>query len=391
VSLSLAGSPLAEAGGTATVTATLSAASSFPVTVSLGFSGTATNLTDYTRSATVITIPADMTSGSITLTGVDDALDEADESIVVDIAGVTNVGIVHTYRDNSPPGGPPYTITLTVSDSSGATGTATQAIAVANVAPALTLTGAGSTSPGIAEYTLNLAARDPGADTIDHWTIDWGDGTLETVPGTATAVTHVFARCTTYTVTATATDEDGAFAAGDAVTVVATLPTRNPCFVAQVYAGVLGRPVDGVGLPAWSAQLDRGVAPADIVLAIEQFPEAREAQVEAKRMGPGLATMRAPAGLPKAIGLAVPGASSSREPTPGTKSYPPSPVMPGPGRLQVRAGRQTAAARPRASWLWRPAPTSACARHATGRIAEIRLRTRSERGSINPPRARASV
>ena len=90
VSLSLAGSPLAEAGGVATVTATLSAASSFDVTVTLGFSGTATNAADYTRSGTSIVIPAGSTTGSITLTGVDDTLDEADETVVVDITGVTN-------------------------------------------------------------------------------------------------------------------------------------------------------------------------------------------------------------------------------------------------------------------------------------------------------------
>ena len=52
VTLSLSGSPLAENGGVATVTATLSAVSGQDVTVDLGFSGTATNVADYTRSAT---------------------------------------------------------------------------------------------------------------------------------------------------------------------------------------------------------------------------------------------------------------------------------------------------------------------------------------------------
>ena len=37
-----------------------------------------------------IAIAAGSTSGSVTLTAVDDALDEADETIVVDIASVTN-------------------------------------------------------------------------------------------------------------------------------------------------------------------------------------------------------------------------------------------------------------------------------------------------------------
>src|SRR5213075_604032 len=90
VTLSLTGSPMAEAGGVATVTTTLSAVSSKTVTVDLAFSGTATLTTDYTRSGTSIVIPPGSTTGSITLTAVQDALDEVDETIVVDISSVTN-------------------------------------------------------------------------------------------------------------------------------------------------------------------------------------------------------------------------------------------------------------------------------------------------------------
>ena len=90
VRLGLSGSPMAEAGGTATVTATLSAAASSAVTVNLSFSGTATLTSDYTRSATSIVIPAGSLSGSVTLTAVQDALDEVNETVVVDIGSVVN-------------------------------------------------------------------------------------------------------------------------------------------------------------------------------------------------------------------------------------------------------------------------------------------------------------
>ena len=89
VTLSLAGSPLAENGGVATVTATLSNPSTQNVTVNLGFTGTASS-SDYSLSGTSIVITAGNTSGSITLTGIDDASDEANETVVVDIVGVTN-------------------------------------------------------------------------------------------------------------------------------------------------------------------------------------------------------------------------------------------------------------------------------------------------------------
>ncbi|MEI6150665.1 MAG: putative Ig domain-containing protein, partial [bacterium] len=90
VTLGLSGSPMLEAGGVATVTATLSGACSLPVTVSLSFSGTATQTTDYTPSGTSISIPAGSLSGSITLTAVQDTSSEGDESIVVDISSVSS-------------------------------------------------------------------------------------------------------------------------------------------------------------------------------------------------------------------------------------------------------------------------------------------------------------
>src|SRR5207248_2104231 len=51
---------------------------------------TATLTDDYTRSGSSIVIPPGSTTGSITLTAVQDTLDEADETIVVDISTVLN-------------------------------------------------------------------------------------------------------------------------------------------------------------------------------------------------------------------------------------------------------------------------------------------------------------
>src|SRR5437667_250530 len=90
VTLRLSGSPIAEAAGVATVTATLSAPSGLAVTVDLAFSGTATLTNDYMRSGASIVIPPGSTNGTITLTAVQDSLDEVDETIIVDISNVTN-------------------------------------------------------------------------------------------------------------------------------------------------------------------------------------------------------------------------------------------------------------------------------------------------------------
>ncbi len=88
VSLALSGSPLAEAGGIATVTANLSNPSYQAITIYLDLTGTAA-AGDYTASGTAITILSGNLSGDITLTGQNDAVDELDETIVVNISSVT--------------------------------------------------------------------------------------------------------------------------------------------------------------------------------------------------------------------------------------------------------------------------------------------------------------
>jgi hypothetical protein len=73
----------------ATVRAALSSATTVPVTINLGFSGTATNGTDYRPSASSITIPAGGTAGIITLTGLADTVIEGSESVIVSATSIT--------------------------------------------------------------------------------------------------------------------------------------------------------------------------------------------------------------------------------------------------------------------------------------------------------------
>ena len=120
VTLSIAPASLAEAAETAMVTATLSAVSGLDVTVDLEYTGTATNMSDYSRSATQIVIVAGNTTGTVTLTAVQDTLDEDHETITVDVTGVTNgtesatQQITTTIIDDDPP----PTVTLSVTPAS---------------------------------------------------------------------------------------------------------------------------------------------------------------------------------------------------------------------------------------------------------------------------------
>ncbi|MEA4893237.1 MAG: Ig-like domain-containing protein [Peptococcaceae bacterium] len=92
VSLSVGSASIAEAAETSIVTAALSQTSSQDVTVTLSYSGTATSGTDYNNTAsTTITIPAESLSANAAtgITAIQDADTEGNETIVVDISGVS--------------------------------------------------------------------------------------------------------------------------------------------------------------------------------------------------------------------------------------------------------------------------------------------------------------
>lgn len=102
-----------------------------------------------------------------------------------------------------------YTIGVQVDDGNGGLDTATTTLTVTNVTPTLMTTGSATTSVG-SLFTLNLSAVDPGADSVSSWTINWGDGTIDTFAGNPSSVTHTYTNAGfTYNILASAVDEDG--------------------------------------------------------------------------------------------------------------------------------------------------------------------------------------
>lgn len=104
VSLSVTPASIAEAGGSATLRATLSQAVGIPVVVNLDYTGSASSLADFTGPAS-ITVPAGATSATAPLTSVADVLDEDDETIIASISGVPN-GVI----------GSPNSATVSITD-----------------------------------------------------------------------------------------------------------------------------------------------------------------------------------------------------------------------------------------------------------------------------------
>ena len=94
VSISATVADAAESGlvpGILTVSRTdsmgLPIALSFPVTVNYTISGTASNGTDYNSIGTTVTIPADSATATVTITPIDDALNETSETVTLRLAG----------------------------------------------------------------------------------------------------------------------------------------------------------------------------------------------------------------------------------------------------------------------------------------------------------------
>jgi RHS repeat-associated protein len=132
----------------------------------------------------------------------------------------TDTYVEHTYAD----GDNQYTVTASAGDGTDTFAADAVTVDVDNVAPTLTLSG-NSTAVTSTPYTLNLSESDPGDDTIQNWTITWGDGSSpETVSGNPSSAQHTYSQFGTSTITATATDEDGTFSAGNSVEVTANTP-----------------------------------------------------------------------------------------------------------------------------------------------------------------------
>jgi len=91
-SITASTSSIVEAAGTASIYAILNQTASATVNVILGLGGTATSGSDYTLSSNTISIASAATSGSISITAVQDATYEGDETVVVTISSVSGGG-----------------------------------------------------------------------------------------------------------------------------------------------------------------------------------------------------------------------------------------------------------------------------------------------------------
>ncbi|MEM6347174.1 MAG: lamin tail domain-containing protein, partial [Bacteroidota bacterium] len=89
-SLSISPLSMSENGGNATLTLSLNVPSSNPVVATLGISGSASQSVDFAIGSQTITIPANASSASTSITAIDDNIFEGDETVFVEILSLTN-------------------------------------------------------------------------------------------------------------------------------------------------------------------------------------------------------------------------------------------------------------------------------------------------------------
>ncbi|ULC59570.1 lamin tail domain-containing protein [Flaviramulus sp. BrNp1-15] len=89
--LTTSNTDLSEDSGTVTLTATLNSSASQQIVIPLSISGTATQSSDYSVSASEITINKGNKSGSVIFTGLQDENVEGVETLVINIGNVQNV------------------------------------------------------------------------------------------------------------------------------------------------------------------------------------------------------------------------------------------------------------------------------------------------------------
>ncbi len=119
-----------------------------------------------------------------------------------------------------------YQVRLTASDQVGAQNSDVSSLSVSNLDPVFNVVG-----PAIAYqddvYELSLEVIDPGDDPVNQWLIDWGDGTVQNVLGTAVFASHVYSTGgITPTVSIIADTDEGQFTA--AILAISVVPNATP-------------------------------------------------------------------------------------------------------------------------------------------------------------------
>ncbi|HYE89354.1 MAG TPA: PKD domain-containing protein, partial [Vicinamibacterales bacterium] len=132
--------------------------------------------------------------------------------------GNSGTGATTTHRYSAPG---TYTVTLRATDDVGATATQTTTITVALGGPAVSFTILPAQPRPNQPVTINITATPTSGTTVRSYTINWGDGQIETV--TSPTQSHIYGGPGAYVISVTATDS-----LGHTTTVTQQVTVTNP-------------------------------------------------------------------------------------------------------------------------------------------------------------------
>jgi len=106
-----------------------------------------------------------------------------------------------------------YSVKLNVTDNSGSTKVSTQTVTITDRPPTIALTQSATAATSGQSIVITISASDPDG-TIATTTVNWGDGTTDTISGPPTTDSHIYSlgagsSSATYTITVTVHDNTG--------------------------------------------------------------------------------------------------------------------------------------------------------------------------------------
>ncbi|MFO1352221.1 MAG: Calx-beta domain-containing protein [Gammaproteobacteria bacterium] len=290
INLSVSTNTASEAAATAvTVTATANRAVLSNTTVDLAVTGTGITAGDYTLSNTQITIPAGQSTGTVTFTVVDDAIDEPDETATLTISNPSAGALLGTTTTQD--------IVITDNDTAGVTVTPTSGLTTTEAGGTATFTVVLTSQP-TADVTIALASSDTTEGTVSapsltftnvNWNVaqtvtvtgvddfvDDGDIAYTINTGPITSTDPLYAAIDPADVAVTNTDDDTASVA--IIPLVGTTITTTEAGGTATFTVVLtSQPAANVTIALASSDTSEGtVSPANLTFTPANFSTAAD-------------------------------------------------------------------------------------------------------------------
>jgi PKD repeat protein len=131
----------------------------------------------------------------------------------IDTLSGTATGDTHSYSSTGTSPSNVFTITVNATDNSGSTGISSSQVTVSDRPPVITFTATPASVSTGQSVTVTITSSDPDG-TISTTKVDWGDGTLDNIPGAPQTDAHQYvstgsASSKTFHITVTVTDNSG--------------------------------------------------------------------------------------------------------------------------------------------------------------------------------------